>query len=40
MAYIKNKKINYEYKLLEKIEAGISLMGIEVKAIKSGKWNT
>ena len=33
----KNKRAYYNYEILEKIEAGISLIGQEVKAIKSGK---
>jgi SsrA-binding protein len=32
-----NKKANYDYEILEKYEAGISLVGAEVKSIKSGK---
>ena len=34
---ILNKKAKFNYKLLEKFEAGISLLGAEVKSIKSGK---
>lgn len=37
MSYIKNKKIGFDYEVLEKIEAGISLFGFEVKAIMAGK---
>lgn len=37
MAYADNKKIFHDYKILETYEAGISLAGHEVKAIKSGK---
>lgn len=37
MAYVENKKIFHDYKILETYEAGISLAGHEVKAIKSGK---
>lgn len=33
---ILNKKARFNYKLLEKYEAGISLLGAEVKAIKRG----
>ncbi len=32
-----NKKAQYDYNILEKIEAGISLRGYEVKAIKTGR---
>jgi len=31
-----NKRAVYDYELLEKIEAGISLLGTEVKSVKSG----
>lgn len=34
-----NKKAYLNYEILEKIEAGISLIGQEVKAIKSGRIN-
>jgi len=32
-----NKKAHFDYEILEKIEAGIVLTGIEVKAVKTGK---
>jgi len=32
-----NKKVYFNYQILEKFEAGISLIGQEVKSIKSGK---
>jgi SsrA-binding protein len=32
-----NKKANFNYELLEKFEAGISLRGTEVKSIRQGK---
>jgi SsrA-binding protein len=32
-----NKKANYNYEILERIEAGISLCGTEVKSIRDGK---
>jgi SsrA-binding protein len=35
----KNKRAYFNYDILEKIEAGISLIGQEVKAIKSGRVN-
>ena len=34
-----NKKAFHDYFILEKIEAGISLMGTEVKAIREGRLN-
>ena len=37
MIYIKNKKAGLKYEILEKLEAGIKLLGFEVKAIKSNK---
>lgn len=32
-----NRKIHFDYEILETFEAGIQLLGFEVKAIKSGK---
>ena len=37
MNIIENKKVFFDYEILEKFEAGISLIGQEVKSIKSGK---
>ena len=37
MACITNKKLGYDYEILKTITAGISLLGTEVKSIKSGK---
>jgi len=34
-----NKKAHFDYQILEKIEAGIVLIGQEVKSIKSGRIN-
>jgi SsrA-binding protein len=34
-----NKKAYHEYFILEKMEAGVSLMGTEVKAIREGRLN-
>lgn len=34
--YSKNRKAKYDYEFIEKIEAGISLAGSEVKSIKNG----
>ena len=39
MKEIKNKKAYFTYEILEKFEAGISLIGQEVKSIKSGTMN-
>ena len=36
MALIKNKKAYFNYEILEKFEAGIKLLGFEVKSIKQG----
>ena len=37
MKPIINKKVYYNYQVLDKFEAGISLIGQEVKSIKSGR---
>lgn len=34
-----NKRANFDYEIFEKFEAGIELIGFEVKAIKSGRVN-
>ena len=34
---LNNKKVNYEYNILYKIEAGIALLGPEVKSLRLGK---
>lgn len=34
-----NRKANYEYEILNKYEAGISLQGTEVKSLREGKAN-
>ena len=36
-AYIRNKKATFDYKILETFEAGLVLLGHEVKAIRAGK---
>ncbi len=36
---IRNKRAYYEYEIIEKFEAGISLQGTEVKSIRDGKVN-
>jgi SsrA-binding protein len=35
--YVENKKAHFNYEIVEKIEAGIELMGIEVKSIKKNQ---
>ncbi len=35
--YAENRKAHFNYEFLEKIEAGIELFGLEVKAIRTGK---
>ena len=35
MALIENKKVHFNYEILERYEAGIELLGIEVKAIRA-----
>lgn len=37
--YAENKKVYYNYEILEKFEAGLVLIGTEVKSIKSGRVN-
>ena len=37
--YAENKKAYYDYEILEKYEAGLVLIGQEVKSIKSGHMN-
>lgn len=36
-AYISNKKAHFNYEILETFEAGISLFGYEVKAVRAGR---
>jgi len=36
---IKNRKAGYEYAFLDKLVAGISLLGTEIKSIRQGKAN-
>lgn len=36
---IKNKKASFEYEVIESLEAGIVLVGTEIKSIRSGKAN-
>ncbi|MDR3558453.1 MAG: SsrA-binding protein SmpB [Candidatus Pacebacteria bacterium] len=37
MSLVENKKIYFDYEVLEKLEAGIELLGTEVKSLRSGK---
>lgn len=37
MVYAKNTKINRDYEILEKFEAGIVLLGFEAKAVRESK---
>ncbi len=37
MSLIQNKKIHFNYEILEKLEAGIELFGFEVKSLKAGQ---
>jgi SsrA-binding protein len=37
--YTENKKVRFDYEIVEEFEAGIELKGFEVKSIKSGKAN-
>ena len=39
MSLIQNKKANFNYEILEKFEAGLELLGFEVKAIKNKQGN-
>ena len=34
-----NKEATFNYEVLEKFEAGVELLGFEVKAVKAGKMN-
>lgn len=36
-AYAENRKIRFEFEILETFEAGIELLGFEVKAVRSNK---
>ena len=37
MSLIRNKKVTLKYEILEKYEAGVELLGYEVKALKAGR---
>ncbi len=36
---IKNRKVNFEYELVERFTAGLKLVGTEIKSIRNGKVN-
>jgi SsrA-binding protein len=36
MALIENKRVGFDYEILEEIEAGIELLGFEVKSLRNG----
>ena len=35
--YTENRKVYFNYEILEKYETGIELLGVEVKSIRNGK---
>ena len=37
--YAENRRATFDYEILERLEAGLSLLGSEVKAIQAGKMN-
>lgn len=37
MSLIKNDKISFDYTILEEIEAGLELLGLEVKSLRAGQ---
>ena len=39
MTLLENKRIHFDYKILEKFEAGLELKGFEVKSIAAGRAN-
>lgn len=39
MALIENKKAKFDYEILEQFEAGLELLGHEVKSLKNGRGN-
>ncbi len=36
-SYTENRKVYFNYEILEKYEAGIELLGVEVKSVRGGK---
>ena len=39
MGVVHNKKVRLDYELIEKMEAGLELLGIEVKSLRAGHGN-
>lgn len=37
MSLIQNKKVHFNYEILERFDAGIELLGTEVKAVRAGR---
>lgn len=37
MALVENKKVGFDYTLLEEMEAGLELVGLEVKSLRAGR---
>lgn len=37
MALVQNKKIHFNYEILERYETGIELLGVEVKSLRAGR---
>lgn len=37
--FARNRKAHYEYEIIEKYEAGIALLGTEVKSVRNGRVN-
>jgi SsrA-binding protein len=37
MALIRNERISFDYTILEEIEAGLELLGLEVKSLRAGR---
>ncbi len=35
--YVENRKARFDYEILEKYEAGIELLGVEVKSVRGGR---
>jgi SsrA-binding protein len=38
-AFVTNRKAHFNFEILEKLEAGIELIGLEVKSVKAGQAN-
>ena len=37
MSLVENKKVRFDYEILERFEAGLELLGHEVKSLRAGK---